>query len=452
MPFQSFSSYKSISQRLIASLCAIVLALQSGCALPTRPVVPKTQYQATLGRVAIVATSQAPDIKLEFLVRSKGEGAVKGAGSTFLSCMGGMGSGSCSGEMCGAVYALWFVACGVAGVVGGVAGAVSAPGSEKVRTAENNIYAALAVENIQESLREQIVAAATANGTRLVSVSPESMQLVAQLRDYRSLAAAGVDTVLEVTLVKVSTGSLNLMGTEVKGEGSNPALYLLMTAHVRLIRTSDNIEVFASDYFYSGERLRLSEWAANNAEPLLHSLQVGYSVLAAHIYENIFMLYPFPDREGHMSGWLSSAFGLAPIYPRLAGPGPEEETFFTPSHWTVVDSLQPTLLWQAFPRDTDVHEAPDEMAHVKNVRYDLIVARENNYAPAEVVYRQNGLSRNTHTIQISLRPATRYFWTVRARFELHGRERVTEWGVSNYSYREKWTAPIQWSYRFKTPQ
>jgi hypothetical protein len=52
-------------------------------------------------------------------------------------------------------------------------------------------------------------------------------------------------------------------------------------------------------------------------------------------------------------------------------------------------------------------------------------------APAGIVYRRDGLASPTHTLETALSPGTRYFWTVRARFELDGRERVTEWGTIN---------------------
>ena len=394
--------------------------------------------------MAIVATSQAPEIKLEGFVRSKGEGAAKGAGSAFMSCMSGMGG--CSGDFCGLAFLLLTAICSVGGVVGGVVGAVTAPGSGEVRTAETSISTALSTKTIQEALRGQVVGAASSNGTSLVSVPPESAQAAAQLLDYRNLSVAGVETVLEVTLVKVGTGSLTLMGTETGGNVFNQPAFLSMTAHVRLIRTSDNTELFATDYVYLGEKLKLSEWSANQAEPLLHALEVGYKTLGSHIYDNVFLLYPTVNSAGPFK----TAVGLAPLNPKLSGILADDSLFLT--NWTTVESLRPTLSWQAFPRGIDFAAAAEEMGSVKNVRYDLVVAREHNLAPAEVVYRREVLKEAMHTIEIPLKPATRYFWTVRARFEFEGRERVTVWGSSNYWYREKWTSPSAWSYRFKTPK
>lgn len=224
-----------------------------------------------------------------------------------------------------------------------------------------------------------------------------------------------------------------------------------MQAHVRLIRTRDNSGIFSADYVYMGEKLKLSEWSANQAERLLADLKTGYETLGAHIFDNVFLLYPFPDRQPHLSGFLSGAFGLAPIYPRTRGQVTGDSIIGSGFGWTTVDALRPTLRWQGFPRATDVEAAPEDMGRVNNVRYDLVIAREHNLAPAEIIYRREGLSDTAHTVETSLSPDTRYFWTVRARFELDGRERVTEWGSTHFKVRELWTAPSFFSYRFKTP-
>lgn len=437
MPNKDTLRYRLISQRLAASLCAIVLVIESGCATPPPP---NTQYQATLGRVAVVATSQEPEIKLEGFTHGKGEGAASGAGKTFSSCMSGA---ALAGPL---ALILGLVVCPIATPVGAIVGAVQAPSSGEVHTSEAAISTALAVKKIQDELREQVVAAALANGSSLVTVSPESAQHAAQLRDYRSLAAAGVDTVLEVTLTKV--------GTEAAASGFNPPLRLYMQALVRLIRTDDNAEVFATDYVYQGENLKLSEWSDNQAERLLRDLQIGYETFGTQIYDNIFLLYPFPDRKLQAAG-LKGTYGLAPIYPLVSGGSfAADDPWFFPSNWTTVDKLQPTLRWQGFPRATDITTAPDEMGRVKNVRYDLVISREHNLAPAEVVYRREGLSDTVHTVETSLFASTRYFWTVRARFELDGRERVTEWGSMAYfsnNLMNLTNPPSSWSYRFKTP-
>ena len=421
-------------------LYAFVLAFQSGCE-SLNPPVPKTEYQTTLGRVAVVAGVQQPEVKFEGFARSKGEGAAKGAWDTFSSCAGAFGQGGCSGDFCGAALIVWLGVCGVSGVVGGVVGAAEAPSAEAVQSAQANMSAALKVTTIQESLRDQIASAAIANGTSMVSVSPQQARDAVQTRDYRCLASEGVDTVLEATLTKAGT----------QGNGINKPVQVYMEAYIRLIRTADNNEVFSFDYTYRGERLKLSEWSANQGQLLLRSFNTGYERLGSHIYDSVFLLYTFPDRWPHSAGGLlCSSFGLAPISPATRGQLTGDQIIGSSFEWTTVGTLQPTLRWQSFPRESDVRLLPEEMGRVKNIRYDLIIARERNLEPAEVVYRRDGLPDCVHKVEMPLSYGTCYFWTVRARFELDGRQRVTEWGSTHYYVWGQFTAPTSYSYRFKT--
>lgn len=429
---------RSILQRTGVYLLLIVFTLMSGCA--TVPLPQNSRHQTSLGMVAVIAAPHEPVISFEGFSRSKGEGAVSGAGTTFASCLTGLGHGGCSGSICGAVVIVWLGLCGIAGVVGGVAGAASAPGSDQVLAAEAALGKALNAATIQESLRGQVEKNALFKGAQLVSVPPEQARASAKLRDYRALAAAGVNTVLEVALTHAGTRG-----------GGNQLLQLTMQAHVRLISTGNNAEIFAGDVFYLGEQFRLSEWAANDGERLLRALNTGYEAFGAQIHDNVFLLYPFPDRGVQSAGFLAGAFGLAPVYPPTRGQLSGNRIIGDRFEWTTVESLRPTMRWQTFPRANDIAAVPGDMGRVKNVRYDLIIVRERNLAPAEVVYKREGLPEALHTLETSLSPATHYFWTVRARFELDGRERVTEWGSTHYMVREQYAAPSHASYRFKTP-
>lgn len=428
-------------QCLSAMLCVIVLALQSGCGTSG----PKTQYQSTLGKVTVIASAQKPEIiTFKNIFLGKGNGAAEGVGGAVAACMG-------ESIMCGPFYLLCAPLCSaVMAPVGVVVGATREPSSKEVLGVEANIPKDFDARITQVLLRDQVVAAAISNGAILVSVSPESAQTAAQLHDYRPLAADGVDTVLEVALSKVG------FVKTIEHSDLNTPLILNMTTHVRLIRTVDNAEVFTGDYVYQSVGLKPSEWLANQAGLLLHALQIGYEILGSNIYDNIFLLYPFPYRnvdsiasEGDLVSNVGyGSFGLAPLYQRASF------GFFRLKNVPKLDSLRPTLRWESFPRGNDIREAPEEMVvgRVKNVRYDLIIARSDNL---DVIYRREGLPDTFHTIETSLSPDTFYIWSVRARFEFDGRERVTEWGSLYSQYAkdgEQFVTPSWQSYSFKTPK
>jgi hypothetical protein len=420
---------------LVCTGLILVLLTQAACNLT--PKLPDTRYQGSLTRIAVVAAAEAPDVQLQGFVRGKGSGAAAGAGSSFLSCLGELGHSSCSGDICGVALIIGLGLCGAAGVVG----AVQAPRASSVRQTESSLLAAVQAGEIQETLRRKVEDLALLEGHAVASPDPELTRRAARLGDYRPLADAGFDQVLEVGLSQVSAA----------GSGSKGAQQLLMQARVRLIRSRDNRELTSADYLYQGERRLPAEWAAEQGAALVPALQAGYATLGTHIHDSIFLLYPFPDRDMHSSGWLSAAFGLAPLYPRTNWQLSSDSFPGRSLEWSQVASTRPTLRWQSFPRPGDRASAPEDMTRLSNVRYDLVIAEERYLAPARIVYRSEGLRQPSHTLITSLRSRHRYFWSVRARFTLDGRERVTEWGSTHFMATDRLTAPSIWSYRFRTP-
>lgn len=138
-----------------------------------------------------------------------------------------------------------------------------------------------------------------------------------------------------------------------------------------------------------------------------------------------------------------SVFGLRPEYPEVHHLA-----------FVEVDSLQPMLRWESFPRPQD-HEADNEglMNRIRVVTYELKIWRAENDYPGELVYTRQGLPEPSHKIDDSLQRCTKYFWTIRARFTLEGHSRVTEWGLATTSYISPRVAyvPIPFYYRFRTP-
>lgn len=125
-----------------------------------------------------------------------------------------------------------------------------------------------------------------------------------------------------------------------------------------------------------------------------------------------------------------------------------------------VDSLQPTLSWEAFPRPIDLAvDKEGVQGRVSNVTYDLRIWRADEESPreypAEIVYERRGLREPWHTIEQPLKPSFMYFWSIRARFELDGQPRVTQWGVTEHPQCSQLgrlpIVPNPLHYRFRTP-
>jgi hypothetical protein len=118
-------------------------------------------------------------------------------------------------------------------------------------------------------------------------------------------------------------------------------------------------------------------------------------------------------------------FGLKPIYPKnLCDPTHDYKILVT-----IVGSLQPVLRWEAFPPEGIISDAK-QISRISNITYDLNIWISENDYPSSLIYSRRGLPEPRHEIEEPLLPCTEYFWTVRARFLIDGKERVSEWGIS----------------------
>jgi hypothetical protein len=123
-----------------------------------------------------------------------------------------------------------------------------------------------------------------------------------------------------------------------------------------------------------------------------------------------------------------------------------------PVSFVAVDSLRPTLKWERFPRREDPAGYWIEIygpAPVRDVRYQLKLSA---FGDRTWRYERINLEEPAHTIEVELKPDTKYLWTVRACFLLGGEQRCTEWGAVSYWERQEVVHPNFSSYRFKTPK
>jgi hypothetical protein len=157
-----------------------------------------------------------------------------------------------------------------------------------------------------------------------------------------------------------------------------------------------------------------------------------------------------------------SVCGLRPEYPELLYKIPfgdvNNQGYLT---FVMVDSLQPTLRWEAFPRPNDRGKDNRRLVDcVHNVTYDLKIWQVNDLfdlVEIKLVYNRQRLVTPSHKIEHRLIPLTKYFWTIRARFEIDGHTRVTPWGLSEKPWKSGPSPckldfiPYPNYYRFTTP-
>lgn len=346
--------------------------------------------------------------------------------SAFGECLGSLGGAGCSGDFCGVVLLVGFGVCGVVGVVDALAGPAEPPQSvEHVLSA--SLKSAVALD-LNEALRDETISVARTRGTPLLpNLDPAS--------------AIRPDTTLEVGITRIS----------VSGKGPEGPVALMVMAEARVVRAGQASEATTQRYLHSTGFLSLEAWLADGGKRIREALHRSVIALGEHIHDYALFYYPLPDRSPRLSGFLAVTFGLEPLDPKPRGTTVSEDAASMRFAWPEIDSLRPTLRWASFPRPGDVSADADNMHRVSNVRYDLVIAEEQGLGVGKIVYRRNGLPMPEHQLESPLASSRRYFWTVRARFDLDGQARFTEWGNMSFPLRESVTAPSEYSYRFRTP-
>jgi hypothetical protein len=97
-----------------------------------------------------------------------------------------------------------------------------------------------------------------------------------------------------------------------------------------------------------------------------------------------------------------------------------------------LDARHPVLRWARFPHPRGEDPAARGAAgDARRVTYDVRVWRAETGYPVELVYEREALPETSHRIEQTLSPSTDYLWTVRARFEVDGQPRRSDWAVTH---------------------
>jgi hypothetical protein len=152
---------------------------------------------------------------------------------------------------------------------------------------------------------------------------------------------------------------------------------------------------------------------------------------------------------------LTACAGSMVVGPPIAMPETQKKTFALWPKFTPVDSTTPRLSWEGFP-DYQLARAEGDaqttamLGKVNNVRYEVRIWEELNRAPSALVYQQKGIAGTEHVVSQPLKPARRYFWSVRATFDVGGARRMTPWAQVAGIMKNR-SVPNPACYRFETP-
>lgn len=430
----------------------LIFAQMSGCAT-NAPQVPDYFASQSMGpnavmqKVALVKVLAPPEIESIDLGYTRGQGAAGGAIFGALEGIDALNSGKCEGYVCGMVVLLLPVFVATGALVGAIVGANTGYSSEKLKEAEKNARAMLQASYLQTQLTNHAQNYATDNtDLQFIRMPAADPEIISEKPNYAAFSAEGVDSVLELELTHLSFDWAML----------SPIPSLKMGARARMVSVDTGAVLSDGRYEFISESRPLKEWAENGATKMTEAIEQGVKTLAEDIVdENFLLFYPIPpveiaaDQPSTSSGKTQKSqsdpvphYVLKPVSPALEYCFFCESPFSNRPHRAIgnlefveVNSTQPILRWERFPRAHDLINADRQRNQISDVRYDIRIFETGLpssgmiilLVPTQPVYTERDILEPFHMIKEALSPCTDYFWTVRARFKLSGRERVTEW-------------------------
>lgn len=337
----------------------------------------------------------------------------------------------------------------------GVQGAIQSLPAEKVQEIESALDDTLSRLDAQRALADHLSRVmGSETWLQLRPGDTRGPTSVNESPDYVSLRSSGIDTVVEIGVTQIGFVRCERdmlvphddasCPPESKGE---PMVSLFLLARVRLVRVSEGTALADRTFHYSSPHRSFEGWVADGGRLLVGEFESAYRDLAGQVTDELLLVTPIP--LPNLSIWLPPSdplWGtcwLAPVYPKVERhniveaiarevAGREDVCLEIPILFSPVDSLQPTLRWEGFPRDLDRQKLdPDVLVKISDVTYDLNVWEAERCERGRLVYARSGLAAPEHRLEEPLAAGQRYFWSFRARFVIDGQPMATRWGVFN---------------------
>jgi len=390
-----------------ALVVALLASVQSACATlePASykpPVAEDVRASAaTVEVVSMVAATDDTPPRLDVPIgqgQEAAKGAATGAGAGFLAGVMVSAAGGPLGPVLAPIVIPAFT-------IGGMAGG-SAAGWSVAVPAKDAAAANAALSRSRSDLSAEV-----------------ARRIALRLPSVGKVAAAPDGTGTPDLRIEVSVDRWGLAG----GAGSDPLTGFFVRTSYRVVKGSDNTTVAEGNFVEGGPQRTVSEWTRDDAALLSGAVDATLSRVAEAIVDGTFLVHNFRVSTGGLPR--GEVCGLKPIAPRpLYRFGPYESG---PRH---VGSLTPRLVWESFPRRQDVEDdTANILARVSDIRYDLRIWTNEHGGPGDVVYERTGLALTAkdeavdHEMETPLAADSSYLWSVRARFTLDGKERVTRW-------------------------
>lgn len=307
-------------------------------------------------------------------------------------------------------------------------------GTIQVRLNTHGVYAKLQDISVDYARENQIDASCVEKSDELYKED--------NTVDYAFLAARGIDTAIEFEVNEVLLDETGIVDVPVN---------ITLQVKSKLIRTADGTTLDTAERKTISRVHNYEEWVANDFALLSKEFdQLLETVARSIVDEQLLVYYPSFSKEPTDA---KNAVGNeklkrdAPYYVlRALYPEPTfrfgdireaflenyrhvvELSFHT---FTLIKEQQPIFRWESFPWTFD---------QVSQERFsDIVYDLEIYEFGGSLVYARRGLKETKHQVEDVLKRDTKYVWTVRARFKLDGKTRVTEWGGLYDLHHPAWT-------------
>lgn len=405
-----------------------------GCAFAPKP--PGSDVRAQLGRIGVLALPSTPRVEFKTFAKGWAAGVAKGgafgAFEGILSSLTEVLRNPPSGPY--ALPAILITAVVVTTahtVIYGVAGGIEAVPGKTADQIEEQLDASIGGINLSDDLAKEIhnvsVRRPDISAHTIIHLSPSEIRSTST---YEEFSKQSLDTLVEVQITEAGFRG---------GSGAKPSVRFYLSVHIRLLSTNDQTELFARDFQFLSRELPLEEWFLDSSRELISVFKHAVMTLSERIVDELFLVTDFPFDSGLWALPGQPEFGTCwfrPIYPELK----YSSLWYSIRHnspgihalYPEVNSVQPLLKWEAFPRPRDLKKDNLPLLNkISDVTYDLKIWEAINDYPERLVYDRTGLNDPKHLLMVPLQPKTKYFWTLRARYKLAGQSQVTRWAFSN---------------------
>jgi hypothetical protein len=419
---------------------------QTGCGPKAVPP-PSTDVLDTIKQIAILPIDETPESDFHTFAVGKEEGAKKGAERGTAE---GVARSLAGGP---AFFLLLPLTMPLGGAFGSIEGRKLAVPKDKAEYIQSAIKNALATENFSLHVAKAVMKTPLPQKRMLTLVQPGKADISTATNRYHSPQENGFDTIMEI---KVSD-----VGFQSRG-GDAPLLQLYMNAQVRLKQASDNKELYTRNFGYLSYYWKtIGHWVADNGKLFTEEFERATQNLGERIATEMLIVpyFPFHEPSQPYIGVVDSKYcWFKPVYPKKTTVGVTWRLEAPPEtmKYTLIDSTQPTLKWQSFPRKDHYIWRKNKkiIKNISDVSYDLKIweAMEG----MKLVYDREGLPEPMHKLEYALKPGTRYYWSFRAKYKFNRETKITRWAFSRTPFIlgltcESDRIPRRNYYRFKTP-